>query len=131
MIRGIDHIGVAVADLDAAIGVWNALLQETPAVEEVATQKVRAAMYPCRVELLGATGPGSPIARFLASRGPGLHHVTLEVDDIDAELARLRARGVRLVNETPVRGAEGARVAFLHPSAAGGVLVELKEPRRG
>jgi len=131
VIRRIDHIGVAVGDLGAAMAVWDALLRQRAEVEEVPTQKVRAAMYPCRVELLAATADSSPIARFLEKRGPGLHHVTLEVDDLDAELARLRAAGVKLVNETGVRGAEGARVAFLHPSASGGVLVELKEPRRG
>jgi len=131
VIHGVDHVGVAVEDLDAARRVWDALLAETPRVETVPSQKVRAAMYPCRVELLAATAPDSPIARFLAKRGPGLHHVTLRVTGIDGELARLKAAGVPLVNETPVRGAEGARVAFLHPSAAGGVLVELKEAAHG
>ncbi|MGQ0615369.1 MAG: VOC family protein [Planctomycetaceae bacterium] len=131
MIQGIDHVGVAVEDLAAAMKIWDALLRETPQLEVVATQKVRTAIYPCRIELLAATAPDSPIARFLAKRGPGIHHVTLKVKGIDAELERLKAAGVPLVNEKAVRGAEGARVAFLHPAAAGGVLVELKEEAHG
>jgi methylmalonyl-CoA/ethylmalonyl-CoA epimerase len=125
--RRIDHVGIAVADLDEARRVWDKLLGQAPVVEEVPSQRVRTATYPCGIELVAPTSPESPIARFLEKRDPGMHHVTILVDDIRAELARLKAQGARLVNETPVRGAGGCPVAFLHPSAAGGVLVELKE----
>jgi methylmalonyl-CoA/ethylmalonyl-CoA epimerase len=124
----VDHVGVAVADLDEARRTWDSLLGQVPVVEEVASQKVRTATYPCGIELVAPTSPGSPIARFLLKRGPGIHHVTVAVDDIAAQLARLKAQGVRLVNETPVKGAGGRPVAFLHP--VGGVLVELKEKRK-
>lgn len=123
--KKVDHVGIAVADLDEARRTWDALLGQTPKVEEVASQKVRTATYPCGIELVAPTTPESPIARFLGKRGPGIHHVTLAVDDIAAQLARLKAQGVKLVNETPVIGAGGCPVAFLHP--VGGVLVELKE----
>jgi len=126
--RNVDHVGIAVANLDEARRIWDALLGQTPVVEEVASQKVRTATYPCGIELLEPTSPESPIARFLGKRGPGMHHVTLAVKDIKAELARLKAQGTRLVNETPVKGAGGCPVAFLHP--VGGVLVELKEKRK-
>jgi len=126
-VRHIDHVGVAVEDLARARAVWDALLGQEPVEETVSTQKVRAAMYPCGIELVAPTAEDSPIAKYLAKRGAGIHHVTIRVADIDAQLARLRGAGVRLVNETPVPGAGGARVAFLHPSASGGVLVELKE----
>lgn len=125
--KRIDHVGVAVADLAAARAVWDALLGQEPECETVETQKVEAAMYPCGIELIAPTSPESPISRFLEKRGSGIHHVTLLVNDIEAQLARLKESGVRLINESPVPGAGGAKVAFLHPSAAGGVLVELKE----
>ncbi len=123
----IHHVGVAVEDLAAARAVWDALLAEEPETEEVPTQRVRAAMYPCGVELIAPTSPESPISKFLAKRGPGIHHITIEVADLDAELARLRSQRTPLINEQAVRGAGGSRIAFLHPSAADGVLVELKE----
>jgi methylmalonyl-CoA/ethylmalonyl-CoA epimerase len=125
--KHVDHVGIAVADLDEARKTWDALLRQTPVVEDVPTQRVRTATYPCGIELVAATSPESPIARFLAKRGPGIHHVTVAVDDIRTHLARLKAQGVKLVNETPVKGAGGCPVAFLHP--VGGVLVELKEKR--
>jgi methylmalonyl-CoA/ethylmalonyl-CoA epimerase len=128
-VNGVDHVGIAVPDLEAARRVWDALLGQEADVEDVPSQKVRAATYPCGIELVAPTAPDSPIARFLEKRGAGIHHVTIEVDDIDAELARLKKAGMRLVNERAVAGAGGCRVAFLHPSAAGGVLVELKEAR--
>lgn len=126
--RKVDHVGIAVADLDEARRTWDALLGQTPVVEDVPTQKVRTATYPCGIELVAPQSPESPISRFLAKRGPGIHHVTLAVDDIAGELARLKSQGVKLVNEAPVKGAGGLPVAFLHP--VGGVLVELKEKRR-
>jgi methylmalonyl-CoA/ethylmalonyl-CoA epimerase len=126
--RNVDHVGIAVPDLDEARRLWDAILGQAPVVEEVVSQKVRTAIYPCGIELVAPTSPESPIARFLAKRGPGIHHVTLAVDDIRSHLARLKAQGQKLVNETPVKGAGGCQVAFLHP--VGGVLLELKEKRK-
>ena len=129
----LDHIGIAVQDLAAALAFYrDALGLEIEAPEEVASQRVRAHFVPVgesTLELLEATAPDSPIAKFLEKRGPGLHHITLRVDDIDAALAQLKARGVRLIDEAPRPGAEDALVAFIHPSSAHGVLVELKQAR--
>ena len=128
----LEHIGIAVRDLDTALVFYrDALgLELEGVVEEVASQHVRAQFVsagPARLELLEATSPQSPIARSIERRGPGLHHLTLRVDDIVAVLARLKARGVRLIDEEPRMGAGGRLVAFIHPSAAHGVLVELLE----
>lgn len=127
----LDHVGIAVKDLAAALEFYrDALGLHVEASEEVTTQRVRAHFVPvgeATLELLEATAPDSAIARYIDHRGPGIHHITLRVDDIDAALAQLTARGVRLVDEKARPGAEGARVAFIHPSAAHGVLVELKE----
>ena len=128
--KRIDHVGVAVSDLGAARALWDALLGQEPVLEEVATQKVHTAMYPCGIELIAPAADDSPISGFLEKRGGGIHHVTIDVDDIDAHLARLKSQGVALINEEAVTGAGGHRVAFLHPRAAGGVLVELKESTR-
>ncbi len=128
----LDHIGIAVGDLDASLAFFRDVLGlEVDAPEEVASQRVRAHflhMGPSSLELLEATAPESAIARFVEKRGPGLHHVALRVEDIDAALGYLAGRGVRLIDAVARPGAEGARVAFIHPSAAHGVLVELKEP---
>jgi methylmalonyl-CoA/ethylmalonyl-CoA epimerase len=130
----LDHIGIAVANLDDALAFYrDALGLEIEAPEEVPAQRVRAHFIPAgeaAIELLEATAPDSPIAKFVEKRGPGLHHITLRVDDIRAALAALKARGARLIDETPRPGAHGSLVAFVHPSAAHGVLVELKESRR-
>ncbi len=127
----LDHVGIAVHDIDQALAFYrDALGLQVEAPEEVPAQHVRAHFIPtghAALELLEATDQQSPIARFLAKRGPGIHHVTLRVDDIHAALAHLKQRGVRLVDETPRPGAEGALVAFIHPGAAHGVLVELKQ----
>jgi methylmalonyl-CoA epimerase len=127
----IDHIGIAVSDLDAALKFYrDALGLEVEAPEVVASQKVRAHFIPAgetALELLEATADESPIARYLGKRGPGLHHITLRVDDIRAALEQLEARGVRLIDESPRLGAHGSLVAFIHPSSAHGVLVELKQ----
>ncbi len=127
----LDHIGIAVKDLEAALTFYrDALGLEVEASEEVGSQRVRAhfvSVGASSLELLEATAPDSPIARYLAKRGPGLHHITLRVDDLGAALAQLKARGVRLIDEQPRPGAEGALVAFIHPSSAHGVLVELKQ----
>ena len=131
----LDHIGIAVADLDAALRFYrDALGLEVGPAEDVASQRVRVhfiglggeAGAPA-LELLESTGDESPITRYLAKRGPGLHHITLRVDDIRAALAHLRARGVRLIDEEPRSGAHGTLVAFVHPSSAHGVLVELAQ----
>lgn len=130
----LDHVGIAVADVDEALAFYReALGLEVTGVETVASQQVRARFVGAggaALELLEATADTSPIARFVARRGPGLHHVTLRVDDLAAALARLKAHGARLIDETPRAGAEGALVAFVHPSSAHGVLVELKQDRR-
>ena len=127
----LDHIGIAVSNLGEALSFYrDALGLEIEAPEDVPTQRVRAHFIPAggaALELLEATDDSSPIARFLAKRGPGLHHVALRVADVAAALAELKARGVRLIDEAPRPGAHGSRVAFVHPSSAHGVLVELIE----
>jgi methylmalonyl-CoA epimerase len=127
----LDHIGIAVEDVDAALTFYrDALGLDIEAPEDVPSQRVRAHLIPTgesALELLEATAPDSPIARFLDKRGPGIHHITLRVEDIRAALEHLRARGVRLIDEQPRPGAQSALVAFVHPSAAHGVLVELKQ----
>lgn len=131
----LDHVGIAVADLPGALAFYHdALGLDVEAPEEVAAQRVRAHFVPAggaQLELLEATASDSPIAKYLAKRGPGLHHITLRVDDIGAALAQVKARGVRLIDEQPRPGAEGALVAFIHPSSAQGVLVELKQAAPG
>ena len=128
----LDHVGIAVSDLQASLAFFRDVLGlHVEASEEVVSQRVRATFVstgPSTLELLEATAPDSPIARFLEKRGPGMHHVALRVDDIEAALAHLKSRGVRLIDEQPRPGAERALVAFIHPSAANGVLVELKQP---
>lgn len=127
----LDHIGIAVANLDEALGFYrDALGLEVQVPEDVPSQRVRAHFVPAggaAIELLEATAEDSPIAKYLAKRGPGLHHITLRVDDIAAALARLKSRGVRLIDEVPRPGAHGSLVAFIHPSSAHGVLVELTQ----
>jgi len=128
-IRRIDHLGIAVPDLAAATAAYEALGFLVERQSDVPTEKVRVAFLPVgesHLELLEPTEPGSTVARFLEKRG-GLHHVCVEVDDLDAALAELKARGVRLIDEEARTGAEGCRVAFVHPNAAAGVLIELKE----
>ncbi len=127
----LDHVGIAVANLKEALAFYrDALGLEIDAPEDVTSQKVRAHFIPAgdsALELLEATADDSPIAKYVAKRGPGLHHITLRVDDIRAALTRLKERGVRLIDETPRSGAHGSLVAFIHPSSAHGVLVELKQ----
>jgi methylmalonyl-CoA/ethylmalonyl-CoA epimerase len=125
----VDHIGIAVPSLDDAVSAWRVLGFETSAVHDVPTEKVRTAFLPVgesQLELLEPTDPSSVIAKFLEKRS-GLHHVCVLVDDIEGALARLKAQGVALIDETPRVGAGGCRVAFVHPRAASGVLLELKE----
>jgi methylmalonyl-CoA/ethylmalonyl-CoA epimerase len=125
----IDHIGIATRGIDEAATFWRETLGlEMIETEDIAEQKVRVAMLPIgesRIELLEATSEDSPISRFLEKRGPGIHHIAVRVDDIRAALASLRAKGARLIDEEPRRGAGGCLVAFVHPSSTGGVLLEL------
>jgi methylmalonyl-CoA/ethylmalonyl-CoA epimerase len=147
----LDHVGIAVSNITEALAFYrDALGLDVDAAEEVASQGVRAHFIHladtaergegvppepdrgtgapgARIELLEATSDGSPIAKYLATRGPGIHHITLRVDDISAALTQLKARGVRLIDERPRPGAHGSQVAFIHPSSAHGVLVELKQ----
>jgi len=127
----LDHIGIAVANIDEALRFYrDALGLEIEAPEAVSSQRVRAHFIPLgqsALELLEATDDSSPIAKYNAKRGPGLHHITLRVDDIAAVLARLKERGVRLIDDAPRPGAHGSLVAFIHPSSAHGVLVELMQ----
>jgi methylmalonyl-CoA/ethylmalonyl-CoA epimerase len=126
----LDHIGIAVASIDESLPIYRALGLTETAREAVASQGVVTAFLPLgdtRLELLEPVGADSPIAKFLAKRGPGIHHVCFAVDDLEKALDDLKTRGFRLVNESPVPGAGGKRVAFLHPSAGNGVLIELSE----
>jgi methylmalonyl-CoA epimerase len=127
----LDHIGIAVANISEALAFYrDALGLEVEPPEEVASQRVRAHFIPAggaALELLEATSDDSPIARYVAKRGAGLHHITLRVDDLAAALAQLKARGVRLIDDVPRPGAHGSQIAFIHPSSAHGVLVELKQ----
>jgi methylmalonyl-CoA/ethylmalonyl-CoA epimerase len=125
----LDHIGIAVKSLDAA-KIYEALGLSMGHIETVATQGVRTAFLPVgqsSIELLEPTGPDSAVAKFIEKRGEGIHHICFRVDDIEAHLERLKAEGYRLINEAPVPGAHGCRVAFLHPAAGNGVLIELSE----
>lgn len=131
----IQHLGVAVSSIDDALGFWrDALGLELTEVEVVEDQGVRVAMLPIgesRIELLEATGDETPVGKFIAKRGPGIHHLCVEVNDINAKLAELKAQGVRLIDEHPRTGAGGALVAFVHPSSTGGVLIELTQTGSG
>ena len=125
----IDHLGIAVPSLAEALAAYRALGFHVSETHEVRSEKVKAAFLPIgesRLELLEPTDPSSSIARFLEKRA-GLHHVCLLVEDLDKALADLKSQGVRLIDETPRAGAGGSRVAFVHPKAAGGVLIELKQ----
>lgn len=128
----LDHVGIAVSDLQASLAFFKDVLGlHVESTEDVASQRVRATFVSTgtsTLEMLEATAPESAIARFVAKRGPGMHHVALRVEDIDAAIAHLKSRGIRMIDERARPGAEGAMVAFIHPSAAHGVLVELKQP---
>lgn len=131
MIDAIDHVGIAVRSIEEARVFWEALGLAITEIEEVPQEGVRVAMIPVgasRIELLEPTREDSPVARFLATRGPGIHHLCLASDDVLADDAGLRTAGVKLLRSEPTTGAGGARVQFVHPKSAGGVLVELSEP---
>jgi len=127
----LDHIGIAVEKIDAALPVWEGVLGlPLHGIEEVADQRVKTAFLPLgesEIELLEPTDPEGPIGKFIAAKGQGVHHVAFRVANIEEALAELKAKGVRLIDETPRYGAGGARIAFIHPKATGGVLVELCE----
>ena len=130
-IKRIDHIAVIVEDLETTLGFWrDALGIELTGVEEAAEEAARVAFLPVggsQVELVEPTVMDSSLKRFLERRGPGMHHICLEVDDLQGMLDQLRERGVQLVNETPRIGSEGRKYAFIHPKSAFGVMVELYE----
>jgi methylmalonyl-CoA epimerase len=131
----IDHIGIAVEDLDAALALYERDYAMTLVHREtVGEQGVEAALLDVgenHVELLAATGPDTPVGKFLAKKGPGMHHVAYQVDDIEATLAALKEAGMRLIDETPRTGIRNSRVAFLHPATAGGLLTEIVQPAEG
>jgi methylmalonyl-CoA epimerase len=129
----VDHIGIAVRSLAERLALYEALGLEVGGEEMVESEKVRVAFLPVsgtRIELLEPTGPDSPIASFIAKRGEGIHHICLRVDDIHAAMADLKAKGLQLLSEEPRLGAHGSQVCFIHPRSAGGVLIELLQPRR-
>jgi len=130
-IRKIDHIAIVVPNIDEALTFWrDALGLELSHVEEVREQESLVAFLPAgesEVELVEPTTEASGMARYMAKRGPGMHHICFEVEDIEGTLARLKEKGVQLINPEPVVGAGGKKIAFIHPKSTGGVLVELYE----
>jgi methylmalonyl-CoA epimerase len=133
-LKNIDHIGIAVSNLQESLPFWEKSLGiELHGIEEVAEQNVRTAFLPVggtEIELLEPTSADSSVARFIEKRGEGLHHIAIRVDDIEAALAELKAKGIQLIDETPRNGAGGARIAFVHPKATHGVLLELCERKQ-
>jgi len=131
----ISHLGIATKGIEEALKFWeDALGLENVHTEVVEDQKVRVAMLPLgesRIELLEPTSEDSPISKFLEKRGGGIHHIAVEVDDIEAALAKLKSEGARLIDESPRIGAEGCLVAFVHPASANGVLLELVQENKG
>ena len=127
----VDHVGIAVKDLAASVKWYEETLGlHSKGTEVVQEQQVTVAFLPCgdrELELLESTSPEGPIARFIEKNGEGIQHIAIRVDDIDAALAELKEKGVRLIDQTPRYGAGGARIAFLHPKATHGVLLELCE----
>ena len=127
----IDHIGIAVKSIDESLKFWEDTLGiKCHGVEEVAEQKVKTAFLPVEdteIELLEGTSEESPVAKFIAAKGEGIHHLAIRVDNLEEALAELKAKGVRLIDEKPRCGAGGAKIAFLHPKATGGILLELSE----
>ena len=130
-IKRIDHIAIVIEDIDSALGFWrDALGLELDHIEDVPEQKSLIAFLPTggsEVELVKPTTDDSGVARYLQKRGPGMHHICFEVDDIEAILGQLKGKGVRLINETPITSADGKKLAFIHPESTHGVLVELYE----
>jgi methylmalonyl-CoA/ethylmalonyl-CoA epimerase len=129
----IDHVGIAVEDLDAAVASYERLLGVASAhrerVEDQGVEEVLFAVGSSYIQLLGALGPDTPVGRALATRGPGVHHIAYRVGDVASALEHLRAEGARLIDETPRPGSRNTLIAFVHPKAMGGVLVELVQER--
>ncbi len=126
----IDHIGIAVPNLDEALATYEALGLVSAGVEEVAEQKVRVAFLPCgdsEIELLESTAEDGPIAKFIEKKGPGIQHIAIRVDNIEEAIAQMKEKGWRMIDETPRYGAGGASIAFCHPKSTGGVLLELSQ----
>jgi methylmalonyl-CoA epimerase len=134
MLTAIDHVGIAVEDLEAAVERYRVTFGLEPVhrerVESQGVEEVLFELGGSYVQLLGALRPDTPVGRFLAGRGPGMHHLGIRVDDVAAELERLRADGARLVDETPRPGSRGTTIAFVHPQTVGGVLIELVQEAR-
>ncbi|MBX2985636.1 MAG: methylmalonyl-CoA epimerase [Bacteroidia bacterium] len=132
--KRIEHIGIAVKDIEAAIPVYENLLNTSCyKIEDVATQGVKTAFFKIgenKIELLAATRPDSPIAKFIEKNGEGIHHYAFLVDDIQAEIERLKSEGFVLINEQPVPGADNMEIAFLHPKSTLGNLIELCQPKK-
>lgn len=130
----INHLGIASPTLDEAMGRMGKLFgMEADHVEEVAEQRVRTAFFPVgpsTLEYLESTDPEGPVGKFLEKKGPGIHHVAFEVDDVDAAVEELLAKGVRMIDKVPRAGAHGCRIAFIHPAETGGVLMELCQSPR-
>jgi methylmalonyl-CoA/ethylmalonyl-CoA epimerase len=135
MFARVDHVGVAVEDLDAALALhertYGMALVHREVIEDQGVEAVLLDVGENHVELLRPLGPDTPVGRHLARRGPGLHHVAYQVADVEATLAALRDRGVELVDQAPRTGIRGSRVAFLHPRSTGGVLTEIVQPAEG
>lgn len=126
----VDHIGIAVKNLAESSKLYEMLGIKSSGVEEVAEQKVNVSFFPVgdsEIELLESTAPDGPIARYIEKNGEGLQHLALRVDNLEAALAELKAKGVRLIDEKPRYGAGGAKIAFVHPKSTGGILLELSE----
>jgi methylmalonyl-CoA/ethylmalonyl-CoA epimerase len=127
----VDHIGIAVKSIDDALAFWqSALGVKCTGVEEVEEQKVKTAFLPIgdtEVELLEATSDESPVAKFIEKKGEGIHHLAIRVENLEAALAELKEKGIRLIDETPRYGAGGAKIAFVHPKSTGGILLEISE----
>ena len=132
-VTDIDHVGIAVEDLDASVALYRRLLGVEPAhrerVEDQGVEEVLFAVGSSYIQLLGALGPDTPVGRSLAARGPGVHHIAYRVDDIVAALEHLRVEGARLIDEAPRAGSRDTLIAFVHPTSMGGVLVELVQER--
>ena len=130
-LKRVDHVGIAVKNLEEAVNFYEtAIGLKAVGYETVAEQKVKVAFLPCgdsELELLESTEPDGPIARFIEKNGPGIQHIAIRVDDIDKALEELKEKGVRLIDQTPRCGAGNARIAFVHPKATGGVLLELTQ----
>lgn len=129
-ITRVDHIGIAVKSIAESLKVYEAMGLKSVGIEEVAEQRVRVAFLPigeAEIELLESTAPDGPVAKYIEKNGEGIQHLALRVDNLEAALAEMKEKGVRLIDEKPRYGAGGAKIAFVHPRSTGGVLLELSE----